>query len=178
MRINPSLIIVVSSAILSFTACKKTVEPINYTKEYSSYDIVVDTTSSTGEFLIGSHDVQTDIASKLTTEGFTINNLQSVRVKEIKIETTEPNKTLDYFSKIDIRLNNQGAGNVIFATRELGESYTSTSVTFVDQGFELKEFFKQGEMQFNIFGINDLLILQPLSLKVSMSFTIDAKLGN
>jgi hypothetical protein len=178
MRAFSSLIVAAGLVIISTTACKKTVEPLDYSKEYASFDLVVDTTSSTGEILIGSRDVQTDITNELAAKGFTVNNLKSVRVNEIKIETTEAGKTLDYFRKIDVRLNNQGAGNVIFASKELGETYTMTSVVFNDEGIELKEFFKQGEMQFNIYGINDLIIQQPLSLRVSMSFTVNAKLGN
>ncbi len=178
MRTYPSLFITIVATILSISACKKTVEPLDYSKEYASYTIVVDTTSQTGGILLGTHDVQTDITNELAAEGFTVNNLKSVKVKEIKIETTEAGKNLDYFNRIDVRLNNQGAGNVIFATKELGETYTSNSVTFADEGIELKEFFKQGDMQFKIYGINDLVILEPLSLRISMSFSVSAKLGN
>lgn len=166
------------AAILTFSACKKTVEPLEYSKEYAAYSIIVDTTSQTGEVLIGSHDVQTEITTELAAKGFNMNNLQTVKVKEIKIETTEAGKTLDYFSRIDVRLNNQGAGNVIFATKDLGESYTSSTVILGDEGVELKEFFKQGSVQFNIYGINDLVIAEPLALRITMSFNVYAKLGN
>jgi len=178
MRTYLSLTLTALFIIVTISACKKTVEPLDYSKEYESYTVVVDTTSQTGEILLGTHDIQTDITNELAAQGFTVNNLKSVKIKEIKIETTEPGKTLDYFSRIDIRLNNQGAGNVIFATRDLGEFYTSSSVTFVDEGFELKEFFKQADMQFKIYGINDLIISESLSLRISMSFTVNAKLGN
>jgi hypothetical protein len=178
MRTYFSFVITTLAVVLTFSACKKTVEPLDYSKEYESFTFLVDTTTLTGEILLGTHDIQTDITNELAAEGFTVNNLKSVKIKEIKIETTEPGKTLDYFSRIDIRLNNQGAGNVIFASKDLGETYTSSSVTFFDEGIELKEFFKQGDMQFKVYGINDLIIPEPLALRISMSFNVNAKLGN
>jgi len=79
MRTYFSFVITTLAVVLTFSACKKTVEPLDYSKEYESFTFLVDTTTLTGEILLGTHDIQTDITNELAAEGFTVNNLKSVK---------------------------------------------------------------------------------------------------
>jgi hypothetical protein len=166
-------------SFILISACKKSAEPLSYTKEYPEMIFTVDTTSSTGDMLLGSQIVQTDVVNYLSENGFTVNNLKSVKVSSIEIGVLSPGKTLDFFKKLEVRLSNQGAGNVIFASKELPDSFTETSTTITPLDVDLAEYFKQGELQFSFYGRNDLQILpDPIQMRVKVNVQVDARLGN
>lgn len=168
-------------AIISLSqACKKkTTQPLGYTKTYSDHSFIIDTTNGTGNLTLGIYEIQTDILNELSAEGFSVNNLKSVKINEVKLEVLEEGQTLDYFRRLELKLSTATAGNVIFATKDLPENFENDFVVFSDEGVDLKEYFKQTEMLFAIDGINDLPIQpSPITLKISMKFDIRASLGN
>jgi hypothetical protein len=167
--------------VLTFSqACKKkTAGPLNYVKTYEEYAFSVDTTNGTGNLTLGVFEVQTDILNELSAEGFSVNNLKSVKINEIKLEVLQAGQTLDYFRRIELKLSTSTAGNVIFGTKDLPENFENNFIVFSDEGVDLKEYFKQTEMIFTVGGINDLPIQPtPITLKISMKFDIQASLGN
>lgn len=167
------------SLLLIGSSCKKTTDPLDYSKEYENLTFTVDTTSSTGEILLGTQEVQTDVLNYLAENGFTLNNLKSVKVNSITISTVNANQNLDYFKKLEVRLSNQGAGNVIFASKELPDSFTESTTTIAPDDVDLKEFFKQGELSFSFFAQNDLPILpEPVPMTAKISVQVVARLGN
>ena len=174
--------IILSAIVGSFlflSACKKSADPLNYTKEYPEMTFTIDTTSSTGDMLLGAQTVQTDVVNYLSENGFTVNNLKSVKVSSIEIAVITPGKTLDFFKKLEVRLSNQGAGNVIFASKELPDSYTETSTIITPSDVNLAEYFKQGELEFSFYGRNDLQILpDPIQIRAKINVLVDARLGN
>ncbi len=177
--LNARLLFSAFIIFLSISACKKSAKPLSYEKEYASMNFIVDTTSTTGDYELGTKDVQTDIVNYLADNGFTINNLKSVKVTSITLSVVSPNKTLDYFKKLEVRLSNQGAGNVIFASIDLPDTYTQTSTSITPFDVDLKEYFKQGDLSFAFYGRNDLQILpDPIEMSASIKIQVEARLGN
>ncbi|MEX1189157.1 MAG: hypothetical protein WED33_07850 [Bacteroidia bacterium] len=178
MKIKLLLTALILATISLNQSCKKKgAEPVAYTKIYDNFSFIVDTTNGAGNLTLGVYEVETDIISELSAAGFTVNNLTSVKINEIKLEATTPGQTLDYFRRIEIQLRNLTSADVNFATKDLPENFENNFVVFSDEGVDLKEYFKETGLIFTVSAINELPI-QPdrLNLRLSLKFDVQASL--
>lgn len=180
MKIKYSISALVLSAIVFSSSCKKTLNDISFSKEYTNTEFVLDTTSMVGVFEIGSFSANTDILSTLEADGFTINNLKNVTLTKATVSNVNNSQNLNYFRSLQIRTSNSlGADEVTFADIQLPEETTQTSVDLISKGVELKEIFKDSQIQFSLNAETDLPILpNSVPLKVTLTFQVNAALGN
>lgn len=180
MRINYIFSAFILSAFVFSSSCKKTLNDISFSKDYANAQFVVDTTSMVGVFELGSFTTSTDILSTLEADGFTVNNLKNVTLTKATVSNVNTSQNLNYFRSLQIRTSNSlGADEVTFADIQLPEETTQTSVDLISKGVELKEIFKDNQIQFSLNAETDLPILpNPVPLKVSLTFQVKAALGN
>lgn len=180
MKIKYAYTAVILFAVASLTSCKKTLNDISFSKDYANAEFIVDTTSMVGVFDLGSFSTSTDILSTLEADGFTVNNLKNVTLTKATVSNVNTAQNLNYFRSIQIRTSNSlGADEVTFAEVQLPEETTQTSIDLVSKGVELKEIFKDSEIQFSLNAETDLPILpNPVPLKVALTFEVKAALGN
>ena len=165
---------------LIVVSCKKqTLEPYSFTKTYDEHSFVLDSNSITGTYKLTEYIVETDIIQTLGDKGFTVFNLKSVLLNQAKIQVVDANRNLNYFTSLELRISNEGAGNIVIASVDLPEENTETSVQLVSTNTELRDVFTQSELIIGVYGTTDLPIQPvPLGLKVMLSFNLEARPGN
>ena len=180
MKIRYSYTALIIVALAFASSCKKTLNDISFSKDYANAEFVVDSTSMVGVFELGSFSTSTDILSTLEADGFTANNLKNVTLTKATVSNVNESQNLNYFRSLQIRTSNSlGADEVTFAEVQLPEETTQTSVDLISKGVELKEIFKDTQIQFSLNAETDLPILpNPVPLKVTLSFQVKAALGN
>jgi hypothetical protein len=180
MKINSSLLIVgfISASVLF--SCKKPLDELSFSKDYASANFVADTTSFVGVRDLGSFTTNTEILSTLEADGFELSNLNNVVVNKITISNVNSSQNLNYFRSLQMKISNSlGTDNLAIAEIQLPEETTQTSVELVSKGIELKEIFKDGQIQFSLTSETDLPILpNPVPLNVTLSFSVKAALGD
>lgn len=180
MKIKYTYTALIIVALAFASSCKKTLNDISFSKDYANAEFVVDSTSMVGVFELGSFSTSTDILSTLEADGFTANNLKNVTLTTATVSNVNGSQNLNYFRSLQIRTSNSlGADEVTFAEVQLPEETTQTSVDLISKGVELKEIFKDTQIQFSLNAETDLPILpNPVPLKVTLSFQVKAALGN
>jgi hypothetical protein len=180
MKIKYTFIAFILSAIAFSSSCKKTLNDISFSKDYANAEFVIDTTSMVGVFELGTFTTKTDILSTLEADGFTVNNLKNVTLTKATVSNVNSSQNLNYFRSLQIRTSNSlGADEVTFADVQLPEETTQSRVDLISKGVELKEVFKDSQIQFSLNAETDLQILpNPVPLKVSLTFQVKAALGN
>jgi len=180
MKIKYSFTALIIITLAFASSCKKTLNDISFSKDYANAEFVVDSTSMVGVFELGSFSTSTDILSTLEADGFTANNLKNVTLTKATVSNVNASQNLNYFRSLQIRTSNSlGADEVTFAEVQLPEETTQTSVDLISKGVELKEIFKDTQIQFSLNAETDLPILpNPVPLKVTLSFQVKAALGN
>ena len=180
MKIKYSFTALIIVTLAFASSCKKTLNDISFSKDYANAEFVVDSTSMVGVFELGSFSTSTDILSTLEADGFTANNLKNVTLTKATVSNVNASQNLNYFRSLQIRTSNSlGADEVTFAEVQLPEETTQTSVDLISKGVELKEIFKDTQIQFSLNAETDLPILpNPVPLKVTLSFQVKAALGN
>lgn len=170
-------LLVVFSLIAS---CKKNkVEPYSFTKTYDPREFIVDSNSVTGTFLIANYIEEADIIQTLGDKGFSVYNLESVRLNEAKLEVVSANRDLNCFTQLELRIGISGSGDVAIATADLPDENTETSLVFSKEDIELKDVFHLPELEFTVNATTDLPIQPtPLKLKLTLSFNLSALLDN
>lgn len=178
MNLKTATLLILAGFFGIISSCKKQeTSPLSYGKVYDDFTFIVDTTDNLGNITLGTYLVDTDIISELSAEGFSVNNLTSVKIKEIKLEMVSDTQTLNYFRRVEISLSSPGTGGVVFATRDFPENFENKFVVFPDEGTDLKEYFKENELIFTFSGINDQPIKpQRITMRASFEFTVNASL--
>ena len=167
-------------ASMFFTSCKKTINEVFFTKNFEDKTFIVDSTvnSGVGVKFFGSQVIDTDLRESLASAGFSINNLKSAEISEISLVAVDPNQDLNYFKSLEVRLNIQGAQEVIFASATLPDQTTDKRIDFIPGDVQLQEFFKDDEVAFAFYGTTDQPLTAPIELRFSMKFKFRAALGN
>ncbi len=180
MKIKYTFLAFILSLLVFSSSCKKTLNDISFSKDYANAEFVVDTTSTVGVFELGTFTTNTDILSTLEADGFTVNNLKNVTLTKATVSNVNTSQNLNYFRSLQIRTSNSlGADEVTFADIQLPEETTQTSIDLISKGVELKEIFKDSQIQFSLNAETDLPILpNPVPLKVTLTFQVKAALGN
>lgn len=180
MKIKSTLLIVGFISASFLFSCKKPLDELSFSKDYASANFVVDTTSVIGVRDLGSFTANTEILSTLEADGFELSNLNNVAVNKITISTVNSGQNLNYFRNLQLKISNSlGVDNLAIADIQLPDETTQTSVDLVSKGVELKEIFKDGQIQFSLTAETDLPILpSPVPLNITLSFTVKAALGD
>lgn len=180
MKIKYTYSAIILLSIVFSSSCKKTLNDISFSKDYANAEFVVDTTSMVGVFELGAFTSNTDILSTLETDGFTLNNLKNVTLTKATVSNVNTSQNLNYFRSLQIRTSNSlGVDEVTFADIQLPEETTQSSADLISKGVELKEIFKDSQIQFSLHAETDLPVLpNPVPLKVSLTFQVKAALGN
>jgi hypothetical protein len=174
-----SLFFVILVSLFVASCKKQTLEPYSFTKTYDDHNFVLDSNSITGTFLLKEYIVETDIIQTLGDKGFTVYNLKSVVLDRARIQVADASRNLNYFTSIELRISNQGAGNIFIASAGLPEENTETVLDLTGNNTELRDVFTQPELIIGVYGTTDLPIQPgPLSMRVSLSFKLEARPGN
>lgn len=165
--------------LVTFGSCKKTANDLQFSKSYGDFSFVVDTATAVGPRFLAAATYTTDIEDQLSEKGFLLGNLKKVKIKNMTISTTNSAQNLNYFRRIDVRVSNGSAGELIFGEINLPDTTYQTSAVFNPSDVNLVEVFRQKKVEFRFYGETDLPILpDPVELKSTISFDIEARLGN
>jgi hypothetical protein len=166
--------------MMVFNACKKTVSKASFIKNYGVASFTADTVTGVGAKFLGEQIVKTDLKSDLADQGFTMANIKSVKILNLVLYVVDPNRNLDCFRRLEIRVSNSsGAGDVTITSVNLPDETSAKSVYFTTEDIDMHEFFKNDELTFKFYGVNDLPIRpEPLQMEVRMMFEVNAALGN
>jgi hypothetical protein len=163
-----------------FNACKKAVSKASFIKNYGVTSFTTDTVTGVGAKFLGEQVVKTDLTKDLADQGFTLANIKSVKILNVVLNVVDPSRNLNCFRKLDIRVSNStGAGDVAITSVNLPDETSAKFVYFKTADIDMHEFFKNDELTFKFYGINDLPIRpEPLKMEVRMLFEVNAALGN
>jgi len=161
-------------------SCKKSVNEASFVKNYGVATFTTDTISTVGAKFLGQKIINTDLTADLSAKGFTKANIKSVKILNLVLYVTDSSRNLNCFRRLEIRVSNStGAGDVVISSVNLPDETAQKSVYFKTEDVDMQEFFKNDELTFKFYGVNDLPIRpEPLEMEVRMMFEVNTALGN
>ncbi|MFN4121878.1 MAG: hypothetical protein ACK4GL_01090 [Flavobacteriales bacterium] len=167
-------IIITIIALTVVVSCKKALESITFTKDYTNLTFVIDTTSFVGEMTLGESVVNVDITQRLEEAGFTTVNVKEAYVKSVKIECLTPQQTFNFIRRASLRVSGEFDNSLIIAEKELPETHALTEITFDVYDLNINDFFKYPNMILRVTAITDLPIEIETTVRISAKFEIKA----
>lgn len=164
-------LVLIATAI---TSCKKALESITFSKEYSDLTFVIDTTSFVGEMTLGENVVNTDITKRLEESGFTAVNVKDVKLRSVKIECLTPEQNFNFIRRASLLISGEFENALIIAEKELPEVHSLTEISFDLNNLNLNDFFKSESFSFRVMALTDLPIEISTTVRVSARFEIKA----
>jgi polyisoprenoid-binding protein YceI len=161
-------------ALTVVLSCKKALESITFTKDYTNLTFVIDTTSFVGEMTLGESDVNVDITQRLEEAGFTTVNVKEAYVKSVKVECLTPEQTFNFIRRASLRISGEFDNALIIAEKEFPETHALREFTLDVNNLNLNDFFKYPTMTFRLTALTDLPIEIETTVRVSAKFEIKA----
>lgn len=157
----------------SFNSCKKNPTAFSFSHDYVTTTVEVWPTSSSGDMVFTSEEIETDIQSLMAANGLNIDNLNSVKVKSVTLSIIDQDSvpyTFDIVSKMETRIGQTTDGTLIkFAGKDPVPATQITNLSLDVNDLELIDYFKKTKLKFELAGHTNAPIDHVFQIQVEMT---------
>ncbi len=185
MKNNKSLfkiatICMIAAFAFNFVSCKKGIDA-TFDKDFANINFVVSKDTAKGSFTTGGANVTTGISQMASDKGFSLNNIQSVKIKTctLTINDTTSNPTISNpkvtFSMIDsisAQLSSTGLSTIAIAKNS--GSLTGTTLSMNLNSLDVTSYIKANTFSFNVVGHTNAPVPHDVPMTADVTFEITA----
>jgi len=166
--------------LLITTSCDKdNPTAFSFTNDYAEFTIQIDPTTLQGDIDMGTVEFETDVQGLVSDNGVSTDNLNSVKVKAIKLTINDNNATpytFDLTTKINAEIGNLAGTSLIeFAKKDPVPTGGLTTLDLDVSDVELLSYFKQTKFKFKLSGFTTAPIDHAFDVKVAMTVKFEGE---
>lgn len=165
---------------LVLTSCKDNITAFEFTHDYAAINVIVSPTTSMGEMVFTTEEIETDIQEIAADNGVNTDNLKSVKVSEVIVTLIDNDPapyTFDLIDRIESKIGKTTDGTLIkFAGKDPVPDGGSTEFKLDVNNIELVDYFKNTKLKFQLSGFTNDTINHSFTLKVEMKIKVEGEL--
>lgn len=165
--------------MILFSSCKENPTAFSFTEEYVTTTITLFPTSTSGDMVFTSEEIETDIQGIVSANGVSVDNLNSAKVKSVTLSIIDSDPTpytFDLLSKVEAKIGRTTDGTLIkFAGKDPVPVSGSASLSLDVNDLELLDYFKKTKLKFELSGHTNAPIEHVVQIQVEMSVKFEGE---
>ncbi|MFN8152856.1 MAG: hypothetical protein U0Y08_01050 [Bacteroidia bacterium] len=161
------------AVLLLFNSCSKNPTAFSFSHDYVATTFTVQPTTTAGDIVFTSEEIETDIQGLVADNGVSIDNLNSIKVKSVTLTIIDSNSTpytFDLVSKVESKIGRTTDGTLIkFAGKDPVPASALTSLGLDVNDIELLDYFGKTKIKFELNGHTNAAIDHAFQIKVEMT---------
>ncbi len=177
---NRTLLSLLVATVLTTSSCDKdNPTAFSFTNDYAEFTIQVDPTTAQGEIDMGTIEFETDVQGLVADNGVSIDNLNSVKIKAVKLtinDSNSPPYSFDLTSKINAEIGNlSGTSLIEFAKKDPVPTGGLNTIDLDVSDIELLSYFKQSKFKFKLSGFTTAPIDHAFEVKIGLTVKFEGE---